>query len=130
MPWDIRVETLRKKELPDYARRCSDEVNLHATLGNYGRFVAVRLSDGGTDGVLYDTREDAIKHQLHPEYCFYLLVPPGGMTPLEAQVCIEFKRQAFEAGWNMAGEYEPIQELKRESYALAMQRLREASNGS
>ena len=46
-----------------------------------GKWVALRLSDGGSDGVLYPTREDAMRHQLHVQWCAYLLIPPTGTTP-------------------------------------------------
>lgn len=127
MPWDIRRDTLRRQEAPDYAKRCSDIVNLHVLAGDYGKFAAIRLSDGSSDGVAYDSREAAIRHQLHPEYCFFLFMPPDGLTPHDAWALIDFKRQAFDAGWSMTGEHEIIAELRREQFALAMKNLQTAS---
>lgn len=34
--------------------------------------VAIRLADGGSDGVVYDNRRDAVRHQARPDDCVYL----------------------------------------------------------
>lgn len=77
----------------DTAKRASDIVTLAALAGDTGRWVAIRLIDGGYDGTVYDSREDAISHQLHPEHCTYVLIPPGGMTPNEAKHVIAYWRE-------------------------------------
>jgi hypothetical protein len=129
VPWDIQRETLIRQDPPDYAKRASDAVNLHVLAGSYGKFTAIRLSDGGSDGVAYDTKEDAIRHQLWPEFCFFLFMPPDGLTPHDAWALIDFKRQAFDAGWSFTGEHEVISELRREQFAAAMTQLHDASRG-
>lgn len=52
----------------DRAKRMADVLALHQTVLSrdellVGRFVAIRLADGGSDGVAYDTRADAVEHQ-------------------------------------------------------------------
>lgn len=85
----------------DEGRRLSDAVTLAVSLGGAGRWVAARLSDGGTDGNIYDTRGDAVRHQLHENQCCYLVIPPTGMPPVEASAYIAFHRRRVEAGMDM-----------------------------
>jgi hypothetical protein len=82
----------------DAAKRCSDLITLHATCGSATRWVAIRLSDGGSDGALYDSREEAIDHQLRPQFCTYVLVPPDGMNPKEADALLGYWRALVDAG--------------------------------
>lgn len=86
------------REPSDAAKRCADMVTLHAIAGSVGRWVAIRLQDGGSDQALYDSRDDAIAHQLRPEYCTYVLVPPGGMAAHEAEALLDYWRKLSAAG--------------------------------
>jgi hypothetical protein len=83
----------------DEAKRFSEQVNLHLICGNAYRWVAIRLSDGGSDGVLYDSGADAIRHQLHETQCGYLPIPPDGITPRTADTLLRYWRQAYDNGW-------------------------------
>ena len=83
----------------DAAQRASDEITLHAIAGSAGKWAALRLRDGGSDHVAYDRRSDAVSHQSSPEYCTYVLIPPGGMTVKEADVLLHFWRQCYDAGF-------------------------------
>lgn len=90
----------------DEARRAADAVNLHiAALGHeaYGKWVAIRLSDGGSDGTLYDTRPDAIRHQLHEQLCAYFCIPPFGnlLSPPEAEAFLTYTRSLYDAGYRI-----------------------------
>ena len=81
-------------------RRMSDRVNLAAAAGDRGKWLAVRLSDGGTDGVTYERRQDAVRHQLHETQCLYVMVPRSGvMTPAEADSFLRSARAAYDAGF-------------------------------
>jgi hypothetical protein len=92
-----------------------EAVNLHvhaqnAELGN-GRdrrgYVAVRLSDGKSpDGILYDTRRDAVRHQADP-WNFYIQVGSSLMQLREAWVVLMYARQARATG-HVFAEEEPI----------------------
>ncbi len=104
----------------DASKRCADQVNLHAVAGGFGRWVAIRLSDGGSDGVLYDTRRDAIRHQLHETLCAYIVVPLIGMQYREAQAVLHVHRKTYDQGHRMADpegrQAEPMIPIREESY--------------
>jgi hypothetical protein len=88
----------------DAARHASDAVNLHWSALQWGavkRWVAVRLSDGKSDGTLYDTKRDAIRHQLHEQQCAYVCIPPGGMNACQAESMLSFSRRAYDAGMRL-----------------------------
>lgn len=83
----------------DAARRCADEITLHDIAGSAGKWAAIRLADGSSDHVAYDSRSDAVSHQPSSEYCMYILIPPGGMELKEADVVLDFWRQVYDAGF-------------------------------
>jgi hypothetical protein len=97
----------------DAAKACSDAVGqvVNDHLGEIllGRriWLAIRLSDGKYDGGLYDTRADAVRHQLHESLCAYLLVPPCGMPPRDAESYLRFHRQAYDAGYRVTDPEQP-----------------------
>lgn len=90
----------------DEARRAADQVNVHvAALGREacGKWVAIRLSDGGSDGTLYDTRPDAIRHQFHEQQCAYFCIPgvPTFLTAREAEAFLTYCRSLYDAGYRI-----------------------------
>lgn len=90
--------------LPQYsdaARRCADIVTLAGVASRTGQWLAIRLSDGGYDGVTYDHRADAVRHQLHETQCAYVKIPPGGMTPREAEAFLGYHRALYDAGFRL-----------------------------
>lgn len=97
----------------DAARHCSDAVNrviaehLHEIAAGRRIWLAIRLDSGRTDGVLYDTRADAVRHQLHETLCAYLLVPVKDMTPREAESYLRFHRQAYDSGHRLTDPEQP-----------------------
>lgn len=112
----------------DAARRYADAVNLHVAALGWGavkKWVAVRLSDGGSDGVLYDTRDDAIAHQLHETQCAYVCVQPGGTTACRAESFLRTTRAAYVAGahWTGPGSPEIIRRLTRRDQAAQVARI-------
>lgn len=93
---------------PAAAHRASDIVTLAAITGSAGRWVAIRLSDGGWDGTLYDHRSEAVRHQFHEQLCCYAQVPPGGMTPMEADAFLSYHRALYDAGFRLPDpEFQP-----------------------
>jgi len=72
------------KELREAGQRAFDEIVLHKlALGieAFGKWIAVNLSDGRSDHVLYDTRGDAVRHQHGYERDrAYIPVKPGLST--------------------------------------------------
>lgn len=88
----------------DSAKRASDAVNLHlAALGfaAFKKWVALRLQDGSSDGVLYDTRREAVVHQLDEQLCAYVRLPPTRMTPCSAEAFLKFTRDAYRSGFRL-----------------------------
>lgn len=88
----------------DAAKRMHDILKLHATVLTTdellaGRFVAIRLADGSSDGVAYDTRADAIEHQRNsPSRCAYYRIPPGGWSLQVCDVMLWYVRCAYDNG--------------------------------
>jgi hypothetical protein len=98
MPINWRAMT---REEWDTARRAADQLNVHLLAHGseaHGKFVAIRLSDGGSDGVLYETRYDAVRHQLHASQCVYARVTVGGASPKAMWVLMVYMRQIYDAG--------------------------------
>lgn len=75
---DPKTQQLRR---PDAAQRFADTIRLHqvaldkAQILSRRCWIAIRLSDGGSDNTVYDDRSDALRHQLHETQCGYLPVP-------------------------------------------------------
>lgn len=98
----------------DSAKRAADQVNLHIDTLKFaavGRWVALRLSDGGSDGVLYDSKRDAIIHQLHEKLCAYLCIPPMApahpVTPREMEAYLTLHRSMYDAGFRLQDPDDP-----------------------
>ena len=90
----------------DAAQRMADAVNLHVmviTTEGSGRttpgFVAIRLADGRSpDGVLYDTRKDAVRHNRHEGGVFYVKAGRETMPVREALMVLQMSRMAYRRG--------------------------------
>lgn len=85
----------------DAAKRASDIIQTHLladTEGNRDRWVAIRLSDGGSDGTTYDTVADAANAQLHYQQCMYIRIPWAGMPAHEAEVMLAYHRKVYDNG--------------------------------
>ena len=94
----------------DTAKRAYDNVRLLAEFNDYDTrvkqspYVAIRLSDGGTDHRLYDTKQDAIKHQLHETLCAYFSfrnAPAGFASYKDAAIYLAWNRATYDAGMRM-----------------------------
>ena len=90
--------------ITDEAKRISDIVNAYLVFTPHDelmtKWIAIKLADGSTDGTLYDSRRDAIRHQLSPEYCAYLSFRniPNGITPSESGRYLAWARGVAKAG--------------------------------
>jgi len=114
--------------ISDAGKRAADIVTMHAIAGSAGKWAALRLADGGSDGVLYDTRSDAISHQLWEEYCAYVMIPPGGMTAREGTEWLNFNRSLYDAGWHLADpDHAVINPVRQEDANRKMRQLKAAS---
>jgi hypothetical protein len=100
---DISPEVAQERA--DAAQRLSDAVTL-ALLGQgrgvVGKWLAAKLSDGSTDGNVYDSKADAIRHQLHETQCAYVCIPMDGMTPRQAGTYLRFNAGLYAAGHRLA----------------------------
>lgn len=91
----------------DDARRASDIINAYYAYVPWDQlrnsWVAIRLSDGGSDGTLYDSKRDAIRHQSDEFLCAYISLKncPNGVSPLEAERFLAFTRSAYDAGMRL-----------------------------
>lgn len=91
--------------ISDEARRCAESVNIHLRINGpsaIGRWVAIRLSDGGSDHNLYDSKSDAVRHQLNEFFCGYVCIPPNGMSEEDAQGWLRAMRRLYDAGFRIA----------------------------
>lgn len=85
----------------DAAKRMSDAVNTALLVdpeGNRRRWIACRLSDGGSDGTTYPNIETAIAFQFHYSQCCYLPIPSNGISPREADVLLGAYKQTYNNG--------------------------------
>lgn len=96
------------KDLIDAGKRAHDKIMLHYLFGDYGdiknKWVAVSLMDGSCDGELYDTKQQAVRHQIHEQQCAYIClrnVGPGGTHPEELAIFLQFQRDGYRAGFRM-----------------------------
>lgn len=93
--------------ISDAAKRASDLVNAFVTFTPRDelmrKFIAIRLSDGGSDGVLYDSKQAAVKHQSDEKLCAYVSFRHlfQGTTPREMEVFLRFNRDAYDAGFRL-----------------------------
>lgn len=103
----------------DAARRASDHIAAILTFNGIsacGKFVAIRLSDGGSDGVLYDTKPDAVRHQLHENMCAYVCILPTGMPVGEAKSFLRTNRRLYDAGMRLSDPDHVIQTPMRREF--------------
>ena len=88
----------------DSGKRMAERINLMLISQPWdvicNSWMAFRLEDGNTDGVLYDTRADAITHQFDERWCCYFSMRNalGGVDPLDCQLFINLHRQVYDAG--------------------------------
>jgi hypothetical protein len=78
----------------DAAKRFSDIYNLHKAAGAVKGWIAVRYSDGSSDGNVYDTREDAVRHAYPREgwYFYAVLTAAPSMSVCAAESLLRYKR--------------------------------------
>jgi hypothetical protein len=90
----------------DAAKRIYDTYHLHRTADLYGatgKWFACALADGTTDGELYDTKSDCIRHQHHNEQFYaYVQITPANMSKCSAEIFLGITRRLYDAGMRMA----------------------------
>jgi hypothetical protein len=87
----------------DAGKRMSDLINAMVTFRGWDElqngYMAFKLEDGSSDGVLYDSYEAALKHSDEKRcayFCFRQAM--GGATPKDAEIFLAFNRYAVAAG--------------------------------
>jgi hypothetical protein len=94
----------------DAARRAFDTVRQIAHNLDYDTrvkgypYVALRLSDGGSDGVSYATKREAVRHQVHEQQCAYFSfrgAPNGFADYKAAAIYLAYHRQAYDNGFRL-----------------------------
>lgn len=107
----MTIPGINRPQLPpdviEAGKRASDHVNMHRMFGNWdevqNKWLAINLGDGSSDGVLYDSKKDAVKHQFHEQLCAYVAMRNlvNGSTPEEMAIFIKFNRDAYKAGFRL-----------------------------
>lgn len=96
------TEPRLSRELLEAGQRAYDEVVLHKLaqgIEAFGKWIAVNLSDGRSDHVLYDTRGDAVRHQHGCERDkAYIPVKPGAIDAREIAAFIGVSRRMRDSG--------------------------------
>ncbi len=99
--------------ITDAAKRMSGNINAHVVFTDPGQlrgsWLAIRLADGSCDGVLYGTKADAIRHQLHEQLCLYFPLGRalGGANPKDCQILLDLHRHIYDAGGRLADAEAP-----------------------
>lgn len=99
----------------DAARRCWEQVKNVAHHTDYDTrvrsYLAIKLSDGSTDGVLYETKQAAVRHCKGNEQWFaffsFRSAPSGFATPQEAGVFLAYHRMAYDNGFRLPDPDDP-----------------------
>lgn len=117
----------------DAAKRVSDQYKLHRVamgMAATGKWFAARLTDGTSDGVLYDNKRDAVRHQHHNEkYFAFICIAPSDMSVCDADIFIKTQRTLYDAGLRMsdpddaAGGRAPIVRQTREDQFSLMRSI-------
>jgi len=98
----------RRLMVSDAAKRAADIINGYLTAHPWDeikhKFVAIRLSDGDSDGNLYDSKIDAVRFQLHENLCAYIAFRHimAGVSAHEMQRYLDFNRMAYDNGFRLA----------------------------
>jgi hypothetical protein len=103
-----RMSETERTELLACGQRASDHINeliAHKDWDEIRRkWLAFRLLDGQWDGVLYDSKRDAVKHQHNEMLCAYVLINgigPGGTSPRQMAIYFKFNRDLYRRGFRM-----------------------------
>lgn len=92
-------------EVIEAGKRAADHINLHMVVNPRDeirdKWLAIKLEDGSSDGVMYDTAPDAVRHQRFEQQCWYVCfrgINPGGFTAKDCSIMIMHYRKAYAAG--------------------------------
>lgn len=120
-------------ELVESGKRVSDAIN--QVIADHGwweirsKWLAFRLSDGRWDGVIYDTKRDAVRHQSNEFQAAYICLRglAMGSKPRDAAVFLKYNRDLYDRGFRMpdpddvsGGRDVVMQAWQRDRYKRAM----------
>lgn len=89
----------------DRAKRAHELINIHYLANGTavtGKWVAIRLSDGGSDGKLYPSKPDARRFQLHPQQCAYLCLQRSHAEYDEIKVYLDKMEELYNNGYDLS----------------------------
>jgi hypothetical protein len=127
MAWRVIIKYMEMLTYSDAAKRIADAMTLHSVHGGKtGSWLAFSLSDGYSDGVLYDSRNAAVDHQLHESLCLYVQLVPGGMQPREAEELLKAYRHIYDAGFRVHGpeDHTPAIPIRNEAVVNMLRNLK------
>lgn len=96
----------------DAARRCAEAYNFQLTahgMNASGKWIAVKLADGSSDATLYDSKADAVRHQLHENLCAYICIMPARMPVDDALSVLRTHRKLYDAGMRLSDPDKHVQ---------------------
>jgi hypothetical protein len=90
----------------DEAKRMSDATMLHWVANGWDStkyWVAFKMEDGRSpdNNTLYDSKRDAVRHQLDEFLCLYVRLHPGGFNVCEMEATLKYHRQAYLNGFRL-----------------------------
>jgi hypothetical protein len=100
-------EDITGPSISDDAKRGSDIINGYYAYVKWeelkDNWIAIRLSDGGSDGNRYLSKREAVQHQSDEFLCAYISLRncPNGVSPLEMERFLAFTRGAYDAGMRL-----------------------------
>jgi hypothetical protein len=91
-----------------------------------GMWMAFMLADGESDGVVYETRAECVKHQFHEQLCCFIRIIPTGVNAQMTQAMLSFYRAAYDAGRRIVDPEQPdyILPTTNEDFRSQVARLR------
>jgi hypothetical protein len=102
-PYSLGIGLSETTVYPADAQRMADTVTLMAIAGSAGMWAAFSLSDGRSpDNTPYLSRAEAVMYQRWDRDNYvYILVPPDGMQPKEADAFLRYSRALHKNGFRL-----------------------------
>ena len=100
-------------EITDAAKRMHERINVMLIARTWDElqrgWMAFKLADGDSDGILYDSRASAIAHQLHENTCAYfpMRMALGGVPLRDCQIFLNVHRHVYDHGGRLADPAAP-----------------------
>ena len=121
-------------ELLDAGKRAHEAIMMHILFADWddlkNQWLAISLEDGRSDGNIYDTAADAIKHQTFENQRWYVAfrgLGPAGSKPMECALMIRHWRKARDAGMRFVDPDNrlraPLMTARQNDYQRSLARL-------